>query len=36
MGYNPYRKHTPGQLDYLLLASGALVALGLVIWALFG
>jgi len=36
MGYNPYRKHTATRLDYLLVVSAGLIAVGFVIWGLFG
>jgi len=36
MGYNPYRKHTVTPLDYLLVVSATLIAIGLVIWAFWG
>ena len=36
MGYNPYRKHRSTRLDYVLLAAAAIVAAGLVVWALVG
>ena len=36
MGYNPYREHRTTRLDYVLLATAAIVAAGLVVWALLG
>lgn len=36
VGYNPYRKHQATRLDYVLLAAAAIVAVGLVVWALLG
>ncbi|WP_423920704.1 hypothetical protein [Candidatus Poriferisodalis sp.] len=36
MGYNPYREHRTTRLDYVLLAAAAVVAAGLVVWALLG
>ncbi len=36
MGYDPYRKHSTTRLDYVLLATAAFVAIGLVLWALLG
>lgn len=36
MGYNPYRKHSTTRFDYVLLAVAALIAVGLVVWALQG
>lgn len=36
VGYNPYRKHRATRLDYVLVAVAAIVAAGLVVWALVG
>ena len=36
MGYDPYRKHRTTRVDYVLVAAAAIVAVGLVVWALVG
>ena len=36
MGYNPYRKYSATGVDYLLVAIAALIAIGAVLWGLFG
>lgn len=36
VGYDPYRKHRTTRIDYVLVAAAAIVAAGLVVWALVG
>ena len=36
MGFNPYRKFVARPADYVFIAVGMLVALGLVLWAFLG
>jgi hypothetical protein len=34
MGYNPHRKFRARRADYVILATGMLIAAALVVWAL--
>ena len=36
MGFNPYRKFVARPADYVFIAVGMLIALGLVLWAFLG
>jgi hypothetical protein len=36
VGFNPYRKVRRRTSDYVLVAAGLVIAVGLVLWALLG